>query len=212
MQQLLVNNQDKKVVHKKYLKSKKVMYIIPYFILISVLVFSCVFMVYGLGNKNAFVVKDITDSDFGKKNILLMWFVLGTIDVILAFIYIVSIIFIKRITGKNISERVNETLLIKNDCIEYGYQNYAGSVDGDRVVVQIPFRYISKITYSNTTKEIVFKGKYSSKYYEDYKTKETRADDKLFSDDFIIFDYFEPSLINSLGKVGLEVTRIEEYR
>lgn len=209
MQQLSVNKQEKKQLHKKYLKSKKVTYILPYIMIILAVIFSICLLIYGFGNENAFIVNDVTDTDFGKKNMMLLYFILGTVDIIFLFGYMVIRIATNRITGKNISERVNETLLIKNDCIEYGYQNYAGSVDGDRVVVQIPFRYISKITYSNTTKEIVFKGKYSSKYYEDYKTKETRADDKLFSDDFIIFDYFEPSLINSLGKVGLEVTRIE---
>lgn len=209
MQQLSVNKQEKKQLHKKYLKSKKVTYILPYIMIILAVIFSICLLIYGFGNENAFIVNDVTDTDFGKKNMMLLYFILGTVDIIFLFGYMVIRIATNRITGKNISERVNETLLIKNDCIEYGYQNYAGSVDGDRVVVQIPFRYISKITYTNTTKEIVFKGKYSSKYYEDYKTKETRADDKLFSDDFIIFDYFEPSLINSLGKVGLEVTRIE---
>lgn len=209
MQQLLVNKQQKKKIHKNYLKSYKVIYIIPYIMIILAIVFSIGLLIYGFGNENAFIVNDATDTDFGKKNIMLLFFILGTVDIVLAFLYLIIKITTKRISGRNISERINETLLIKNDCIEYGYQNYAGAVDGDRVIVQLPFRYINKITYNNTTKKTVFMGKYTSKYYEDYKIKTTRADDTLFSDDFIIFDYFEPSLIDALRKTGLEVTRIE---
>lgn len=209
MQQLLVNKQQKKKIHKNYLKSYKVIYIIPYIMIILAIVFSIGLLIYGFGNENAFIVNDATDTDFGKKNIMLLFFILGTVDIVLAFLYLIIKITTKRISGRNISERINETLLIKNDCIEYGYQNYAGAVDGDRVIVQLPFRYINKITYNNTTKKTVFMGKYTSKYYEDYKIKTTRADDTLFSDDFIIFDYFEPSLIDALRKSGLEVTRIE---
>ena len=209
MQQLLVNKQQKKKIHKNYLKSYKVIYIIPYIMIILAIVFSIGLLIYGFRNENAFIVNDATDTDFGKKNIMLLFFILGTVDIVLAFLYLIIKITTKRISGRNISERINETLLIKNDCIEYGYQNYVGAVDGDRVVVQLPFRYINKITYNNATKKTVFMGKYTSKYYEDYKTKTTRADDTLFSDDFIIFDYFEPSLIDALSKTGLEVTRIE---
>ena len=209
MQQLSVNKQQKKKLHKNYLKAHKVLYILPYIMIILAILFSIGLLIYGFGNENAFIVRDVTDSDFGKKNMMLLFFILGTGDIILTFLCLVLKITTNRISGRNISERINETLLIKNDCIEYGYQNYAGSIGGDRVVVQIPFRYIKKIIFNNATKETVFKGKYTSKYYEDYKTKTTRADDTLFSDDFIIFDYFEPSLVNSLRKVGLEVTRIE---
>ena len=206
---LIPDIQKKKQIHKNYLKSKKIIYALPYVILALALVFSIVLLIYGFGNDTAFIVSDNTDSDFGKKNIMLLCFILGTVDIILAFFFIVIKIAIYRIVGKSISERVNESLLIKKDCIEYGYQNYAGAFDGDRVVVRIPFAYISKITYNSSTKEIIISGKYSSKYYEDYKTKYTRADDLLISGNFAIFDYFEPSLIDFLVKVGLQVTRVE---
>lgn len=209
MQQLSVNKQTKTQLHKNYIKSKKIWYILPYIMIILAIVFSIVLMIYGIGNEDAFIVNDVTDTDFGKKNMMILFFIIGTVDIILVFGYVVTRIVIKRITGRYISERVNETLLIRNDCFEYGYQNYVGSANGDRVVVRIPFSCISKIIYSNTTKEIVFTGKYSSKYYEDYKTETTRADDQLFLNDFIIFDYFEPSLIDYLVDMGLEVTRIE---
>ena len=74
---------------------------------------------------------------------------------------------------------------IKGDYTDAGFEFLENNkkVDVDELKVNVKndvdttnlgqYAYTYEITYNNTTKKTVFMGKYTSKYYEDYKIKTT---------------------------------------
>ena len=208
MHRLEVDPKKKKQIHKNYAKTNKVLYALPYIMLVAAALLTIFLLVYGYGNKDAFIVQDVTDSDFGKKNFMLLYFIIGTADVILLFLFAVIRTAVYGVYGRCISWRVNEMLSVGEGCLEYSYQNHDSTSDRDRVEVVIPFSEIRWVSFEEKTKKVVFNGKYSSMYYEDYQKGETRADDILLDGEFIIFDYFDPSLVVAVRAEGLDILAV----
>lgn len=196
-----VDGLKKKQIQKNYIRSSKVAssFSVSFFILIGL--FTVVFLIYGFGLKDTFIVQDITDSNYGLKDSVSVWFVLVTVDFILALLWFMQKLVVNIVLGKYINQRINESLIISNGEIEYGYQNLVGASSGDRVIVKIPFANISTIRTDQRVKKIEILGMVSSKYYENYSQKKTRAPKNNYKEgSFILFDYFEPGLIEFLEK------------
>lgn len=196
-----VDGLKKKQIQKNYIRSSKVAssLSVSFFILIGL--FTVVFLIYGFGLKDTFIVQDITDSNYGLKDSVSVWFVLVTVDFILALLWFMQKLVVNIVLGKYINQRINESLIISNGEIEYGYQNLVGASSGDRVIVKIPFANISTIRTDQRVKKIEILGMVSSKYYENYSQKKTRAPKNNYKEgSFILFDYFEPGLIEFLEK------------
>lgn len=196
-----VDGLKKKQIQKNYIRSSKVAssLSVSFFILIGL--FTVVFLIYGFGLKDTFIVQDITDSNYGLKDSVSVWFVLVTVDFILALLWFMQKLVVNIVLGKYINQRINESLIISNGEIEYGYQNLVGASSGDRVIVKIPFDNISTIRTDQRVKKIEILGMVSSKYYENYSQKKTRAPKNNYKEgSFVLFDYFEPGLIEFLEK------------
>lgn len=196
-----VDGLKKKQIQKNYIRSSKVAssLSVSFFILIGL--FTVVFLIYGFGLKDTFIVQDITDSNYGLKDSVSVWFVLVTVDFILALLWFMQKLVVNIVLGKYINQRINESLIISNGEIEYGYQNLVGASSGDRVIVKIPFANISTIRTDQRVKKIEILGMVSSKYYENYSQKKTRAPKNNYKEgSFVLFDYFEPGLIEFLEK------------
>lgn len=205
-----VDLENKKKLQKRFIKSNKSTTILSFGIWGILLIFSIIFAVYGLGMKNTFLVQDLTATNYGEKNFLLIWTILITVDVVILFLWFIQRIAVNGVLGKNNSQRVNESLIISQDVLEYGYQNSVGASSGDRVVVTIPLNKIEQIKINKMLGMIELRGCISSKYYENYAKKQTRAPkDNYKNGSFIVFDYFQPGLIeyfknNYAGKVEVE--------
>ena len=196
-----VDDLKKTKLQKKYIRTNKSATAISVGFLVAFLLFTIAFSVYGFGRENSFLVQDVTSSDYGKKNLVLVWFVLITVDIIIMFLWFVQKLVVSGIFGRFIKQRINESLIISSDVIEYGYQNLVGTSSGDRVIVKIPFANISTIRTDQRVKKIEILGMVSSKYYENYSQKKTRAPKNNYKEgSFVLFDYFEPGLIEFLEK------------
>lgn len=201
-----VNLARKKELQKRDLKNKPVLYWLPSLFILLAGVFTAGFLIYSLTLEDSFVSVNEMDYNYGEKNYLLIWTILVTVDLLLILFYVFSKLFIRKFTGKYFSERVNESLLLKDNMLEYGYQNYAGSVRGDRVIVKLPLNRLQQATYQKSVEKIVLKGMLNSVYYENYASKETRADTSSFEPGvLVLFDYFEPSLYQALRRENVEV-------
>lgn len=201
---------QKQKIQKKYIKSNKGATVLSIGLLMVFLLFSIVFAVYGFGSPNTFLIKDVTASDYGQKNFLLVWIILITVDIIILFLWFVQKLVINGIFGKFIRQRINESLIISEGGIEYGYQNLVGSTSSDRVIVRIPVDSIRKIKIDQKIAKIELDGLVSSKYYENYSLKKTRAPKNNYKEGtFVLFDYFEPSLMEFFKKNYAEKVEME---
>lgn len=132
---------------------------------------------YSWNVPDSFVVHDITSYMDGEKNTFLILCIVLTVDVIMLFFWVLQKIAVWRITGKYSSERITESLQIKDDLLEYGYRNYATRfVDAaDRVIVRIKLDQATEIKISDETGRIEITAQVSSMYYDDWLARETRA-------------------------------------
>lgn len=203
-----IDTKRKKQLHKKYIKSKPVMWGLQFLFPAALIIFTAIFTVYAFGNADSFIVQLPYDSDYGKKDMIVIWGILICVDLILLFMTVVVRIAVHRFTGVALSERINESLKIEDGMLIYGYQNYAGSIGSERVVVRILLDGGMQITYISSLCRLVFTGKMNSTYYEDYEKLRTKADGKFENGEFVLFDYFEPSLKETLiqNRVKIIVT------
>lgn len=203
MKKFNVDKNKKKKLHKQYIRSKPLLYLAGNLLLAVMVLFTAVFCIYSLTSDTAFLVRDMMEDDYGQKNKLLIGFVVVTVDIVLVFLWVVFKLVIKRVTGKNISERVNETLIWKDSILEYGYQNFAGATRWDRIIVRIPVDRMEKITYQSKLGRLQFTGPVSMVYYDDYEKKLTDIKEKYENQTVVLFDYFNPSLYIFLTELGV---------
>lgn len=196
-----VDLEKKKRIHKGYLHNCKGWMILSHGIIIIFILFNILFAFYGFVIKNSFVIEDITASNYGLKNTLLVWVIIIAVDLILAFLWFIQHILAAGISGKYISQRINENLQIDETYIEYGYQNAVGATPGDRVIVKIRLDSIKKIIITEKISKIEILGELCSVYYDNYINRKTRAKiDDFEEGTFIMFDYFIPKLIPYFDK------------
>lgn len=191
---LKIDLEKKKEVHKEYIKTTQFANR-PRVLLIVAAIFTVILLVYGFAFENTFIMD-------GEKDAILIWGIIMMVDIILVFLWVITKIAIFRGTGKYISERVNESLILEDSVLKYGYQNFAGATEEDRVVVTLSLEQ-NHITYNPLIKQLTFEGTLNSTYYDNYQTRETRADGEMKQGTFVLFDYFKPSLVDTLKEMGM---------
>lgn len=203
-----INLDVKRTIHNNYRKTKKGYMILSYGLIGITILFTVIFLIYGLGLESTFIVEDSTSYQYGEKDMALIFCILAAVDVVLLFLWAIQKLVVKRITGIFLSERVNESLILEDGYLEYGYQNFAGASACDRVVIKIPVKDIRTVVYEEKIKRIQIRGQMCQRYYDDYLKRETRASEEYKEDVFTTFDYYEPSLLRFLQKdlkVNVEV-------
>lgn len=197
-----VDFSKKKEIQNNYIRKSKWPTVLSLGLLAAIVVFTVTFAVYGFGMRDTFLVQDITASDYGQKNIVLVWVLLITVDVILLFLWFVQKLVVYEVFSKYIDQRVNESLTFSDDVLEYGYQNSVGASSGDRVVVRVPLKGIREIIIDQKIHRIELIGLVSSKYYKNYAQRNTKApEDNYKEGSLVIFDYFEPGLTGFVKKI-----------
>lgn len=205
-----VNELKKTKVQKKYFKTSKGAMITSLGMAVTFFVFTIAFSIYGFGIKNSFLVRDVTASDYGKKDLFFVWAVLIAVDIIILFLWVIQKMVVFIIYGKYIGQRINESLTISTDAIEYGYQNLVGSTASDRVIVRVPVDSIRRIEIDTKIDRVEICGLVSSKYYENYARRKTRAPKNNYKEgSLVLFDYFEPGLIEFFNENYAETVEMK---
>lgn len=109
----------------------------------------------------------------------------------------------KNLAGGSSSARVDESLLLVDNQLRYSFRIKHQSTSSERRVITIDFSNVKAVDYESKTGALIFAGSFTSAYYDDYKKKKPVETDYI--EDFIIYDYYTPSLRDSLINKGINV-------
>ena len=119
---------------------------------------------------------------------------------IVSFIWLVINRFKSNISGKDILERKDEEIIISDREIKYVFRLRNQMRRSSRYVVTVVRGSENSIDFDDMDEKITFTGMCTCQNVEKYGTKyETVIDEKVL-DEFVLYDYFEPSLIINLNK------------
>ena len=109
----------------------------------------------------------------------------------------------KNLAGGTNSARVDESLILTGSSIKYSYRQKHHSLSSERRVLSIDFNKMDSIVYDEKTHLLKFTGEILSEYYDDYKKRKPVDINTL--EEFVICDYFTPSLTEALLSKGIKV-------
>ena len=109
----------------------------------------------------------------------------------------------KNLAGGTNSARVDESLILTGSTIKYSYRQKHHSLSSERRVLSIDFNKMVSIVYDEKTHLLKFTGEILSEYYDDYKKRKPVDINTL--EEFVICDYFTPSLTEALLSKGIKV-------
>ena len=121
-------------------------------------------------------------------------FIVGSI--IISFGFLICLFLnqlIYNISGKNVGERTNEELAIKDDLLIYIFRIKFQNDYNERFKILIPISNINDIEIDIESKCLIFKGNIDVLHYNNYFLN--NIFEKNIINMFILYDYFSPSLI-----------------
>lgn len=201
--ELTVNSRKKKSVHKNIVKSKKSVYVIA--------TVSKILLIVGLIGGTLYLLVNFLSPS------LSMVKVNGVLKKDTSFILITSsfifspcLIFSaclnalsKNLGGSSSFACIDESILLADNQLRYSFRIKHQSTSSERQVFTIDFSDIKTVDYNNQTGAVIFGGRVLGEYYDDYKKNNPVVTD--YVDGFIIYDYFTPSLRDSLIDMGIHI-------
>lgn len=152
------------------------------------------FFVYAYWISDGFVYHHDRYGTYGQKNLMLILTVVGTMVVLLLLLRLVVAAVDKGLSGRNTYYRVAETLTAEDGMLIYGYKNFLQSFPKDMVEVKFRLEPPMEVRFDPRDGRLTFTGPISSLYYENYEKRITQGTEKFVQQDFILYDYFSPSL------------------
>ena len=152
------------------------------------------FFVYAYWISDGFVYHHDRYGTYGQKNLMLILTVVGTMVVLLLLLRLVVAAVDKGLSGRNTYYRVAETLTAEDGMLIYGYKNFLQSFPKDMVGVKFRLEPPMEVRFDPRDGRLTFTGPISSLYYENYEKRITQGTEKFVQQDFILYDYFSPSL------------------
>ena len=133
------------------------------------------------------------------------WIVISTSLIVVPCVIIAICLktLANNLAGVNNSARVDESLLISNETIRYSFRIKHQSLSSERRVITIQLSQVGKINYDSHTEALEFVGSFESEYFDDFKKKDPV--DTTLIEKFTIYDYFLPSLKDSLLSKGIAI-------
>lgn len=119
---------------------------------------------------------------------------------IVSFLWLIINRIASNISSKDILERKDEEISLSDREIKYVFRLRNQTKKNSRYVVAIDLGSENQFEIDCEDKKILFTGKCVCKNIEKYGTKYENVVDEKFLSEFIIYDYFEPSLIINLNK------------
>lgn len=201
--ELLVNSKRKTILQKQIAKSRKSVCIIAAiskFLLIAGLVGGILYLVVNFVSPSLSMVEvnGILEKDTS--------FIIITSSFIFAPCLIFSAclnVLAKNLSGGSSTARVDESLMLVDQQLRYSFRTKHQSLSSERRVITIDFSNIKAIEYESKTGTLVFYGDFISDYYENYKKKKPTESEHI--ENFIIYDYFDPSLKDTLFTKGVHI-------
>lgn len=149
-------------------------------------------------------------SAVGTGNILFQIMVIVALWALFFVPFIFAWALLRNLSGKNITERFAETLIFDNGILRYGYRIFMQSSPRDRVVVQFALVDIQSAEYYPLTRKTVLCGNFMRAYYADYAAGVLRGENMEKNARFVIYDYFNPSLLKLLENNKVQITKKKE--
>lgn len=174
---------------------------------------SIVLLIAGIVGAAAYAVVYITSPSLGIVNIRdvptkdYFSIILNASEILLVSLtlWILLKVLATSIAGKDSGLRVDEDLLLVNGVIHYTYRIAHQSNGRDKIIIIIPLGAVSSAAYDQSTRAITLTGRFSSDYSADYASSGMTEPDSGNLSKFVIYDYFEPSLLNALKENGINI-------
>lgn len=138
-----------------------------------------------------------------QKNI--SWLVISTSLIVLpcSIISVCLKTLANNLASVNNSARVDENLLVSGETLRYSFRIKHQTTSSERYVIVIPISQICQVNFNEKAEALEFVGAFSSEYFSDYR--EETPDDTTAIDKFVIYDYFTPSLKETLRAKGVMI-------
>lgn len=158
-----------------------------------------------LPNMNVVNVGGIPTKDYFNivKNIFLI-FALG-----LLFLMVLKLMLAK-LASVNLNERVQEVMSIEGNILQYSFRTKFESDMETRIIIKIPLQVITLAIYDSAVRKLTFKGNILCYYVENYNEEKFKKTKPSKLEEFIIYDYFHPTLLSCLQENGLNIQRRNE--
>ena len=106
--------------------------------------------------------------------------------------------FSMRLASRGNEDRMDEKLSIDENTIYYSFRTKYHSAPMSRVLIVIPLQDVKNIQENESNKKIIFHGRISSDYFDDISEYKGQIPDVGNLQEFILYDYYSPSLIDQL--------------
>ena len=120
-------------------------------------------------------------------------------------IYYLLRVFAMKLASSNNTERIDESLVLDNDILKYTFRIIYQSNPKDRNVIIMPLNKIREVSYNDDKKSLLFKGTFISDYVENYGPNNSSSETAEEIDEMLIYDYFKPSLLDTLKEKGINI-------
>ena len=194
--ELIVDFDKKNLVQKNFFKVDRVsknMTIISRVLMVVGIVASLVYAIVNIVSPTLSLVRINGEME---KDFLNIFIFTGIIFIPLVLLGFFIHIFKVNYGSRFIDNRIDESLYIEDDVLKYVFRiKYHSSVE-QREVISIDLNKISHIEYNEKSKGVKFFGSLDDCYYMNYERKEQGRKSNI--DEFVIFDYFDPKLLETL--------------
>lgn len=201
--ELTINKKKKNILQKQIAKSNRSVYIISTIsklLLYAGLIGGTLYLIIN------FVSPSLSMTDVNGELVKDTSFIIITSSFIFAPCLIFSAclnVLSKNLAGGSSSARIDESLVLVDKQLRYSFRVKHQSTSSERRVITIDFSNINAVDYESKTGALIFTGKITSDYYDDYKKK--KSVDSVTIEEFEIYDYFTPSLKETLISKGVQV-------
>ena len=124
--------------------------------------------------------------------------------VVLGFVmYLALRALLGNLSGRDAGGRVYEELVLMNDVLRYTFSIKFQFAASHRIIIIIPIKDIASAKYDPKTNAIQLCGRFSSDSVDDYFSGEKITPESGNLNEFVLYDYFAPSLLDSLKTKGV---------
>lgn len=100
------------------------------------------------------------------------------------------------LASKDIKERINEELIVEKQSMQYIFRVRNTMSKKKRIIIYVEFSCVDHLIYNPLLKKMVIVGGIQVGTINDYGNRPIMLASRYNMDEFVIYDYFEPNLLN----------------